>query len=145
MDRKLLFIFNEVTKLGKGFAECVYQEAVCVLLRKNNINYSKEFTIPIMFQDCNVGNVRSDIVLPDYIIECKAIEASLRTAHIPQIIIYMKLLNKPFGFLINFNQKVVNEILEYVFIEEYNDTYKAIFNGNDKEIFYFDKLGKQIN
>jgi GxxExxY protein len=145
MDRKLFITFQEVTNLGKGFAECVYQEAICVLLRKESIYYSKESTIPIFFQECSVGNVRADIVLQDYVIECKAIEASLRTAHVPQLIAYMKLLNKPFGYLVNFNQKVTNDILETIFIEEYNDNYKAIFNKDDSQIFYFDKLGKQIN
>lgn len=145
MDKKLYTIFNDVSNLGKGFAECVYQEGICVLLRKNNISYSKESTIPIFFEECSLGNVRADIVLSDYVIECKAIEASLRTAHIPQLIAYMKLLNKPFGFLVNFSQKVTNDILETIFVEEYNDTYKAMFNKDDSQIFYFDKLGKQIN
>lgn len=145
MDNKLYSFFNDVTSLGKGFAECVYQEALCVLLRKAGLSYSKESTIPIFFEECSVGNVRADVVLPDYIIECKAIEASLRTAHVPQLIAYMKLLKKPFGFLVNFNQKVTNDILETIFVEEYNDTYKAMFNKDDSQIFYFDKLGKQIN
>lgn len=145
MERKLFTIFTDVSNLGKGFAECVYQEAICVLLRKSNLVYSKESTIPIFFQECSVGNVRADIVLPDYIIECKAIEASLRTSHIPQLVAYMKLLNKPFGYLVNFNQKVTNDILETIFVEEYNDTYKAVINKDDSQIFYFDKLGKQIN
>jgi GxxExxY protein len=150
MDNSKIFqtifsIFLDVTSLGKGFAECVYQEAICVLLRKHNIIYSKESILPILFQNCTVGNVRADIVLTDHIIECKAIEASLRTSHVPQIIAYMKLTNKPFGILVNFNQKVTNDILETIFVEEYNDTYKAIFNKDDSQIFYFDKLGKQIN
>lgn len=145
LSQILFSIFEDVSILGKGFAECVYQEAICVLLRQNNITYSKETTLTIPFHDCIVGNVRADIVLTDYIIECKAIEASLRTSHVPQIIAYMKLTNKPFGFLVNFNQKTTNDLLETVFVEEYNDTYKAIFNKNDAEIFYFDKLGKQIN
>ena len=145
MERKLFTIFTDVSRLGKGFAECVYQEAVCVLLRKSNINYSKESTIPIFFEECSVGNVRADIVISDYVIECKAIEASLRTSHIPQLVAYMKLLNKPFGYLVNFNQKVTNDILETIFVEEYNDTYKAVINKDDTQIFYFDKLGKQIN
>lgn len=145
MDKKLYSIFTDVSILGKGFAECVYQEAICVLLRKNNIVYSKESTIPIFFEECSVGNVRADIVLSDYIIECKAIEASLRTSHVPQIIAYMKLLNKPFGFLVNFSQKVTNDMLETIYVEEYNDNYKVVFNKDDSQIFYFDKLCKQIN
>ena len=145
MERRLFTIFTEVSHLGKGFAEYVYQEAICVLLRKSNISYSKESTIPIFFEECSVGNVRADVVLSDYVIECKAIEASLRTSHIPQLVAYMKLLNKPFGYLVNFNQKVTNDILETIFVEEYNDTYKAVINKDDSQIFYFDKLGKQIN
>lgn len=143
--QNIFSIFTNVTSLGKGFAECVYQEAICVLLRKSGLVYSKESTIPIFFEECSVGNVRADIVLNDYIIECKAIEASLKTSHIPQLIAYMKLLKKPFGFLVNFNQKVTNDILETIFIEEYNDTYKAVFDNDDSKIYYFDKLGKQIN
>jgi GxxExxY protein len=78
-------------QLGKGFSECVYHEALCVHLRKNSIDYSKEQIMPITYNINNeeyvVGNVRSDIVLPNesIVIECKAIDMYINHLHRPEI------------------------------------------------------------
>ncbi len=124
------------SKLGKGFSECVYHEALCVHLRKNSIIYSKEQILPITYsinnEDYVVGNIRSDIVLPteSIVIECKAIEGSLRSVHIPQIITYLNILNYKNGILINFNQNPLKEMVEHIIIEKSNDEY--IVNGEEK-------------
>jgi GxxExxY protein len=123
-------------QLGKGFSECVYHEALCVHLRKNSIDYSKEQIMPITYNINNeeyvVGNVRSDIVLPNesIVIECKAIEGNLRGVHVPQIITYLNILNYKNGIIVNFNQNPLKEMVEHITVEKNNDEY--IVNGEEK-------------
>jgi GxxExxY protein len=136
MNRIIEFSKIVGKQLGKGFSECVYHEALCVHLRKNSITYSKEQVLPITYkvnnEDYVVGNIRSDIVLPteSVVIECKAIEGSLRSVHVPQIITYLNILDYKNGILINFNQNPLKEMVEHFTIEKINDEY--IVNGEEK-------------
>jgi GxxExxY protein len=132
-------------KLGKGFTENVYQEALCTHLRTSSILYSKEQIIPISYKIENeeyvIGNVRADIVIPDQslIIECKAIEGNLRSVHVPQIISYLRILNYNKGLLINFNQNPSKEMVEYITVEREYDKFRI----NEDEIFNMDGTKEQ--
>lgn len=116
-------------KLGKGFSETVYQEGIATVLRKQQIEYSKEVVLPILYDDINIGNVRADIVLPkdQLVIECKAIDGNLRTSHIPQLINYLEITKYKNGLLVNFNQNPNKEIVEVITVEYQKDenVYKA--------------------
>ena len=131
-------------ELGKGYAECVYQEGICVLLRENMLGYSKEVVIPIKYNESIIGNVRADIVLHDekIIIECKAIDSNLKPSHFPQIITYMNLLNYKNGILVNFNQNPSKEMVEIAKVKrlEYN---KYVISLDEIE-YYLTKNGKLI-
>ena len=128
-------------ELGKGYAECVYQEGVCVLLRENMLGYSKEVVIPIKFNDSIIGNVRADIVLHDekIIIECKAIDSNLKPSHFPQIITYMCLLNYNDGILVNFNQNPSKEMVEIAKVKRLeHDKFLITLDNTD---YYLTKSG----
>jgi len=89
-------------ELGPGYNETVYQEALCVLLRKENVHYSKEVVKPILFQGSAVGFVRFDIVTALFVIECKA-TCKLTKKDIIQINNYSKHTGLQ-GVLVNFSQ-----------------------------------------
>jgi GxxExxY protein len=129
--------------LGKGYSECVYQEAICVMLRNNAINYSTEVPLAIKFMGTTVGNVRADIVVEelDLIIECKAIEGNMKTAFIAQIINYMEITGYPNGLLINFNQNPSKDIIEIIIVNKKDNGYETLVGNKN---IYFDKLGNQI-
>jgi GxxExxY protein len=130
------------SELGKGFAECVYQEAVCVLLREKNIEYSKEITLPVKFRDIQVGTVRADIVLnrDRIIIECKAVDGHLKSSHIPQIINYMEIMKYSKGIFVNFNQNPSKDMVELLYVKRSeSDIYEA--EMLDGEFIYFNNKG----
>ena len=133
--------------LSKGFSECVYQECICLLLRENNIKYEKETILPIIYHDICIGNVRTDIIIhtktTKIILEIKAIDANLTKKNIPQIIVYMNLLNISNGLLINFCQNPVNDLIEIIMMEKIDNLYKAKFLKNN-EILSFNNLGQII-
>jgi GxxExxY protein len=131
-------------ELGKGYAECVYQEGICVLLRENMIVYSKEVVLPIKYNDTIIGNVRADIVLHDEktIIECKAIDSNLKPSHFPQIITYMNLLGYKNGILVNFNQNPSKEMVEIAKVKRLEHN-KYVISLDETE-YYLTKSGKII-
>jgi GxxExxY protein len=131
-------------ELGKGYAECVYQEGICVLLRENMLAYSKEVVIPIKYNNSVIGNVRADIVLNDEksIIECKAIDSNLKSSHFPQIITYMNLLDYNNGVLVNFNQNPSKEMVEIAKVKRLEHNKYVI--SLDKIDYYLTKSGKLI-
>jgi GxxExxY protein len=90
--------------LGPGFSESVYHTALETLLRIHNIQYESERVIPVMFKNHVVGHVRSDIIVDDTVVELKSVK-NLKQEDIQQTLMYMRLLDKPKGILINFGSK----------------------------------------
>lgn len=150
----IILIETVANELGKGFSEFIYQEALCVLLRKYNINYSKEHILPKLFFDCVIGHMRADITLHDYntVIECKAIN-DLQESHLPQIITYLEILNYNTGIFVNFVQnpskpqlqiqkvtKISNEL--YLFEDHYNKT--SIYMNNKGTKIIIDTSNKEL-
>lgn len=150
----IILIETVANELGKGFSEFIYQEALCVLLRKYNINYSKEHILPKVFFDCVIGHMRADITLNDYrtVIECKAIN-DLQESHLPQIITYLEILNYNSGIFVNFVQnpskpqlqiqkvtKISNEL--YLFEDHYNNT--SIHMNNKGTKIIIDTSNKEL-
>jgi GxxExxY protein len=134
MEKIISFCKEVGDTLGKGLAECIYQEGICVLLRQNGMEYSKEVVIPITFKDVSIGNVRADIIIDDIIIECKAIDGNLKPSHLPQIIIYMKKLDYNEGIIVNFNQNPSKDMVEIAVIrKDASDLYSATL---DNKVYY---------
>lgn len=123
-------------QLGKGYSESVYQEAICVCLRQSSVHYEKEVVVPIRFRDTFVGNSRADIVLPTdrIVIECKAIDGTLKHSHVPQLITYLNALSYDTGLLVNFNQSPSKNIVEIFAVSKANDTSYIIHSDTDSFI-----------
>lgn len=137
------FVFNACIdickKLSKSYNESIYHEALCVLLKKAGISFSKEYIIPIMFENVQIGFLRSDIIIhsstedsKSYIIECKAIENELKDTHLLQIITYMHNTKIYNGMYINFLQNSTKDSLEFyeVTFDGVNYTFKNIIKNN---------------
>lgn len=127
---------NISEKLGKGFNEKIYQEAICSDLRLKNIKYSKEAVHPVEYNKNIIGYVRSDIILhdPEVVVECKAIDGELKITHLSQIISYMKLTGYTRGLIVNFIQNPSKKLFDFIRIfRESNDIFLIISeNINEK-------------
>lgn len=132
--------------LGKGFSECIYQEAICSALRKQNINYSREVTIPIYYNGDYTGNVRADIITEDTIIECKAIDANLRLNNVPQLSSYLVhcVPKRNHGILVNFNQNPSKAMVEIINVSRDPETNEFEANLNSVK-FNFNSRGQLLS
>jgi len=95
--------------LGSGFLEKVYENAMLVLLNKENIISEQQKEISINYCGQNIGNYTADILIDKKIIvELKTVD-KLTDIHSAQLLNYLKATGIKVGLLINFK----NSKLEY--------------------------------
>ena len=90
--------------LGAGFLESVYEEALKVEFRKNNISYEFQKPFPVIYKNVSVKDFVCDIVVDEKIIvELKAIK-KISDIERAQVLNYLKVTGYKLGLLINFGR-----------------------------------------
>ena len=93
------------TKLGFGFLEKVYENAMMVLFRREGIRARQQVPIKVYFEGEQVGFYVADILVEDIIIlELKAAEY-LSDAHRAQKLNYLKATDTRLAILLNFGKQ----------------------------------------
>lgn len=97
-------------QLGPGFLEAVYEDCFEIELKANNLSFTRERRIPLVYRGVRIGAVyRLDFVVEkSVLVELKAVEA-LAPVHRAQVINYLKLTGLPVGLLINFNVPLLKD------------------------------------
>ncbi|MFH0989981.1 MAG: GxxExxY protein [bacterium] len=91
--------------LGNGFQEVIYQRCMQIELAKNQLNFAREFEMPIFYDDIEVGIRRVDFLVEEKIsVELKAV-IKLEDVHLAQALNYLEAYNLEVGLLINFGAK----------------------------------------
>jgi GxxExxY protein len=92
------------SKLGPGLLESAYKECLYYELKKSNLKVEKEKPFPLVYEEVIMDcGYRADFFIEDRIIvEIKSVEA-LHDIHLAQTLTYLKIANRRFGLLINFN------------------------------------------
>jgi GxxExxY protein len=109
LTEKIIGSAMEVHKaLGPGLLESVYEECLCHELHLRGLQFQRQVTVPVIYKgvalDCGY---RLDLIVEDNVIlELKCVERVL-AIHEAQLLTYLKLLDKPVGFIINFNVPVL--------------------------------------
>lgn len=90
--------------LGNGFQEVIYQRALAIELRDVEIEFSREFEMPIFYKLKQIGTRRVDFLIDKNIsVEIKATK-NLNDVHFAQAINYLEAYNLEIGLLINFGE-----------------------------------------
>jgi GxxExxY protein len=93
-------------KLGFGFLENVYANALMIELKTAGLGAEKEKRIEISYEDELIGDYVADIIVDNKIIlELKAVK-EVNSAHEAQLINYLKATGMEVGLLINFGEKI---------------------------------------
>ncbi len=95
--------YDVYNKLGHGFLESVYQEALEIELKKRDIPYEREKDLKIFYDGIELKqSYKADFVCYDkIIIELKAV-SSLDDAHHAQVYNYLHATGFKLGILLNF-------------------------------------------
>jgi GxxExxY protein len=99
--------------MGPGLLESVYQQCLVKELRRRALHVDTMIPVPLVYKGEPLGKeyVMDILVEDNILLELKAVEFVL-PVHKAQIISYLKLSEKPLGFLINFNVPNLKEGLE---------------------------------
>ena len=88
--------------LGNGFQEVIYQRALEYEMELQGLRFSREFEMPVLYKDKEVGRRRVDFLVEDVIsVEIKAL-IQLEKVHLAQAINYLEAYNLEIGLLVNF-------------------------------------------
>ena len=106
LSYKIVGLAMEVhSKLGYGFLEKVYENAMMVLFRREGIDTKQQAPITVYFDGEVVGDYYADILVEDKIIlELKAIE-KITDVHRAQTLNYLKATGLRLAILINFGRQ----------------------------------------
>lgn len=106
LTEKIIKIFYRVyNKLGYGFLEKVYENAMMIELAKEGIPAVAQSPIKVTYEGKIIGEYYADILFEDkVIVEIKAAR-NLVLDHEAQLLNYLKATNIEVGLLLNFGPK----------------------------------------
>ena len=100
--------------LGPGYAESIYEEAVCHELRLRSLGFVRQAAVAVTYNGHAVGEGRVDLLFDEgLVVESKAVESML-PVHRAQMISYLKATGSTLGLLINFNVKSLRDGIQRV-------------------------------
>ena len=97
--------FNVNDVLGKGLAEKVYENALCIEFDEMGLSYERQKPLTVEYKGHIVGSYVADIFLEGkIIIELKAVSA-ITNEHVAQTLNYVNLTKSQVGYILNFSQQ----------------------------------------
>lgn len=98
--------YNVYNKLGYGFLEKVYENALLIELQKNGMQAPQQKPIKVYYENVQVGSYYADILVEDMcILELKAGEGGIIMEHELQLLNYLKATDYEIGLLLFFGEK----------------------------------------
>jgi GxxExxY protein len=104
-DTILNSFYHVYNKLGSGFLEKVYENAISLSLRKQGYEVQHQKSIEVYFEGEQVGQFYADLIVDNVvIIEIKAVERLVKI-HETQLLNYLRATPIEVGLLLNFGEK----------------------------------------
>lgn len=103
-------VFRVHKTLGPGLLESTYEACLVHELKKRNIKFGTQKTLPVLYDDIRIdAGYRVDILIEDQlIVELKSVEKII-PLYQAQLMTYLKLSKIKTGLLINFNSKLIKD------------------------------------
>jgi GxxExxY protein len=115
-DKIIKVFFTVYNKLGYGFLEKVYENAMLIELRKAGLLAEPQVPIKVYYEQQEIGDYYADIIVNGLVIlELKATQ-TIAAAHEAQLVNYLKATQIEVGLLLNFGLKP--EMKRKVFLNE---------------------------
>ena len=94
--------YTVISKLGSGFLEKVYENALCHEIRKTEMKALQQYPVKVIYDGVEVGDYVADILVHgQVIVELKATKA-LDNVHRAQCLNYLKATGYSVCLLVNF-------------------------------------------
>lgn len=107
LTEKIIFCcFKVHSKLGPGFNERIYHNALKVALKEAGLEYETEKEFTVLFNGKKVGAFRLDLIIQQkVIVEIKALIGNIPEVFKYQLLSYLKASDLRIGLLVNFGSK----------------------------------------
>ena len=93
--------------LGPGFLEKFYEEALCLELRHQRLQYQRQIPVSLRYRGQRIGYHRLDLLVESkVIVELKAVR-ELESIHYSTTLSYLKTTRAPIALLLNFNSQTL--------------------------------------
>ncbi len=103
-DLILKGFYRVYNKLGYGFLEKVYENALMILLNRENIPARQQAPTDVYFQDKVVGQYFADIMVDNkLILELKTVDV-IANIHKAQVLNYLRATGLKLGLILNFRK-----------------------------------------
>ena len=114
------------SNLGPGFQEVIYQRALAIEMKLEEMIFIREFEMPIYYRNENIGTRRVDFFVDDCVtVEIKAVK-DLSDSDLAQAKNYLEAHKLPVGLLLNFGTSSLQ--------------YKRVFNNKNIDPGIFKKI-----
>lgn len=105
-ERVIKAAYRVHDELGRGFAEKIYENAMCVELREMGLIYQQQSRKAVFYRGELVGEAILDLVVEENVlVELKAV-TDITDEHRAQCINYLTCTKIPVGMLFNFGDKL---------------------------------------
>ena len=94
--------FEVSNRLGVGFLESVYENALCVELSNKGLSYQQQKPLKVIYKGMVVGNFITDIIVERKLLLELKVSLELNKSHKAQVINYLKATGISVGLLLNF-------------------------------------------
>ena len=101
---------------GPGLLEAVYEQCLCVELRRAGLAFARQVAIPMLYKGEQVGDgFKADVVVAEQLIlEIKSV-ATILPVHEMQLRTYLRMSGIRVGLLLNFNApRLMDGLRRYV-------------------------------
>ena len=107
--------FKIHSELGPGLLESVYEELLSYELKKQNLNFSRQQGIPVVYENVKLDlGFRSDIIVENkVIVEIKSVEL-IAPVHQKQLLTYLRITGIKLGLLVNFNEALIKNGIQRI-------------------------------
>jgi GxxExxY protein len=109
LTEKIIGAAIEVHKaLGPGLMESTYEECLCHELALRGLKFKRQLPVPVVYKGVRLDcGYKLDLLVEEIVIlELKCVDR-ISSVHEAQLLTYLKLVNKPVGFVINFNVPIL--------------------------------------
>lgn len=109
--------FEVHRSIGPGLLESVYETCFCHELAKRGVEFKKQVTIPIRYDNLSFESaLRLDVLVESCVIcELKSLEIIL-PVHSAQVLSYLRMSQMRLGFLINFNVPMIKQGIKRIIL-----------------------------
>jgi len=94
--------FEVSNKLGVGFLESVYENALCVELGQRGLKFQQQKPLKVIYKSVVVGNFVTDIIVERKLLIELKVALELNKSHKAQVINYLRATGISVGLLLNF-------------------------------------------